>query len=424
MGGTASTEGNITAGMSEGEQLLQKINAVASDYILSQNFKDMKNLAEPDYCNNLVVLTADVIGKFLKAKDVEYLSKEKIEGIEQREVKNENIIYLNKENFNKIPNEIRSEEKNKLCIGIAKFYVKIANLFSSIMFTLNPRYTLTSDKDGKMKTYNLMEKNKISESQDTSLSNVKTVFDNICMKRLEALQNKENFNVSEGYVTINPTFCDMNRKGNISSTSRFESSRDTSVKTLSDEPGIPELEKLYYDVYDYSTGKFTKMSDNMRKNVYEKDLKKFYTEFTGESKIPVDTNGQLTIKSFGQISLKDYSRVDGCQRASYSSSGSDKHKDGIKGQYLNKYTSNIKEKLFTDYATNLKTMMKNIETNQKKLSDIIDKVFILEDGKVVIRTDLTNETLDAIIKDTRGIIVDLYLTCENNFEQGLSIFRS
>jgi len=423
MGETTSTDGNIVTENSDSDKFLQKINAVASDYILSQNFVDMENLAKPDYCNNLVVLTAEVIGKFLKAKEVEYLPTTDAEKLNKPGLKKENIIYLNKQNFNKIPDEIKSQEKSKICIGIAKFYVKIANLFSSIIFTLNPQYTLTSDKDGKSRTYNLMEKNKISELKGVNMSGIKTVFDNICINRLEVLQNKENFNVAEGYVTINPSFCDMNLKQKLGSSSSYGSSRNISVKTLSDEPGIPELEKLYYDVYDYSTGTFKGMTDKTRKNIYEKDLQKFYTEFTGESSIPLDTNGQLTIKSFGQISLKDYSRVDGCQRPTVSRSAAGTT-DNIKGQYLNKYTSNIKEKLFADYANNLKTMMRNIETNQKKLSEIIDKVFILENGKEVVRTDLTNEVLDTLIKDTRGIIVELYLTCEKNFEDGLSIFRS
>ena len=32
------------------------------------------------------------------------------------------------------------------------------------------------------------------------------------------------------------------------------------IKSLSDEPGIPELELLYKDEYDYDEGKFKTMS--------------------------------------------------------------------------------------------------------------------------------------------------------------------
>ena len=41
-----------------------------------------------------------------------------------------------------------------------------------------------------------------------------------------------------------PNFCDLNI------------GKSGSSKTLGNEPGIPELEALYFDVYDYNTGKF------------------------------------------------------------------------------------------------------------------------------------------------------------------------
>ena len=40
--------------------------------------------------------------------------------------------------------------------------------------------------------------------------------------------------------------------------------KDGTSKTMLNEPGIPEMEMLYYDVYDYNTGKFTSMSPEMK----------------------------------------------------------------------------------------------------------------------------------------------------------------
>ena len=53
-------------------------------------------------------------------------------------------------------------------------------------------------------------------------------------------------------------------------------------KTLGQEIGIPELEKLYYDIYDFGTGKFNAMSRKAR-NAYQQDLKTFYKTFTGKN---------------------------------------------------------------------------------------------------------------------------------------------
>ena len=44
------------------------LDILATKYILTQNFQDMKKLGDKEYCNKLVILTADIIKKFLKEK--------------------------------------------------------------------------------------------------------------------------------------------------------------------------------------------------------------------------------------------------------------------------------------------------------------------------------------------------------------------
>ena len=59
--------------------------------------------------------------------------------------------------------------------------------------------------------------------------------------------------------------------------------------SLQDEPGIPELKQLYYDVFDYNLAKFTSMSKKSEEE-YNKDLATFYQAFTGKQKLPVLLN--------------------------------------------------------------------------------------------------------------------------------------
>ena len=68
--------------------------------------------------------------------------------------------------------------------------------------------------------------------------------------------------------------------------------------SLQDEPGIPELKQLYYDVFDYNTAKFTSMSKKSEEE-YNKDLATFYKAFTGKANLPG------SIKSFSDIKLRD-----------------------------------------------------------------------------------------------------------------------
>ena len=439
MGAGTSIQQLESVGKITEQDLLKKIDTVAAQYILTQNFNDMKNLAEKKYCDNLVVLTSEVIGKFLKSKNIEFLADDTDTEKIPDGMKKEDIVFLRNKYFNKLSGAVESNKKKNICIGIAKFYVRIAHIFSSIIFTLNPKF-ITTDSRGIRTSYNLLTKNNMEKSKDGSEPEVKTIFDNICSNRLDVLKNKENYNITEGDVTINPRFCNMNLP------TKDRLTGEISRKTLGDEPGIPELEKLYYDDYDYKTGKFVGMTDKMRKDVYQKDVETFYKEFTGNSDIKNDSDGNPLISSFNQILLKDYSKLDGCKEPgrSLTRRESDEQDEdeqdenaldysrAIRGKYRYRYTSNIKDKFFKKYADNLKLMMTNISTNQKKLSEIIEKIFKYDTNDndsngnmtILINPTLTNAELDDIVKETREVIVQLYLNCEKNFEKGLNIFRT
>mgnify|MGYP006207568931 CR=1 FL=1 len=44
------------------------LDMIAAKYILTQNFKDMEKLSQKAYCDKLVILTTDVIKKFMNEK--------------------------------------------------------------------------------------------------------------------------------------------------------------------------------------------------------------------------------------------------------------------------------------------------------------------------------------------------------------------
>ena len=42
-------------------KLAKEIDYIAANYITTQNFRDMERLADLDHCNNLVIMTANLI---------------------------------------------------------------------------------------------------------------------------------------------------------------------------------------------------------------------------------------------------------------------------------------------------------------------------------------------------------------------------
>jgi hypothetical protein len=390
--------GNTQSNPKKKKTLSQIIDYIATNYILTQNFQDMTKLSDMKYCNDLVILTSKIIANNLSDLEVQYLAQRIKKGVEINEMTKDNVIYLDKDDLKKL--DVRNKtQKRRLCVAIAKHYVKIAHVFAAIVTTINPTYTY-KDSTGSKQHLSLMDKQLLPKNAETQMKRI-----NICSQRLNALINNQDFDVpKDAKVTIKPKFCDIN----------YDKTSETSRK-LSDEPGIPELEKLYYNEYNYDQGGFTGMTDKMRKKVYEKDVEAFYKTFTGNSKLPVDANGVQTIKTFSQIPLRDFHRSKGCEK---------------NGAFTKGHSGTLKDKLFKQYAEHIKKMMVTTEKNQNKLLSIIDKMFVFSINpetklkEVVINPKMDEKALQEIVETTRKLIIELYLKCENDFLEGLEIFEA
>ena len=384
--------------------LFEVVNNIATNYILTQNFKDMQNLvSDLEYCDNLVILTSKIIQEKVHMKDITYMQQKLKAGVPIDKLANDKIAYFEKplEKYD-VKN---TTNKRRMCIGIAKFYIQIANLFSAITMTLNPIF-IYKDETGNEVEVPLSEKDKIPKGVD-----VKVINNNLCQKRIDILMNNNekyndknstiNLNLDDEYI-INPNFCNMNL------------SSSGNIKNMKKMAGIPELRSLYNDVYDYDTGSFKNMSPEMEQE-YNKDLITFYKAFTGESKFPVDPDTQQSaIKSFRDIKLRNYALLSGCKN----------------GNYKQEFTGNLRDSLFIKYANNIKNMIQSTETNQNSLIEILDQVFSVTKNKetgaemFTINPSLNQTKLNALVKDAKNKIMNLYINCEKQFSEGINIYEA
>ena len=119
----------------------------------------MENLKDPKYCDKLIVVTSDVLNKYLTKMDVQYLAQKVKQGVEVNEMTSDGLLYLRQDSLPKIDVK-NAVTKKRMCIGIAKYYVKVAHLFSAIVSTINPTYTY-KDEFGTRKEVPFSEKNRI-----------------------------------------------------------------------------------------------------------------------------------------------------------------------------------------------------------------------------------------------------------------------
>ena len=145
MGNISST--NINAKSNSDKQFdnfYQIIDYIATYYILTMDFKSLSNLSNKEYCDKLVVITSDIIKNYFNDIEITYLAQRIKNGEEVNDLTKENVMFVNKDQLEglDIQNDSKkSIKKKRVCIGIAKFYVKIAHIFASIVTTINPEYT-------------------------------------------------------------------------------------------------------------------------------------------------------------------------------------------------------------------------------------------------------------------------------------------
>ena len=394
MGNTTSTQKPDK----EFDHFYDVIDYIATYYILTMDFKSLKELSKTEYCDKLIVLTSEIINKYFTDLEVEYISQRTENKVEINKKEKQPFIFINKDRLDSldVSNDFqKNTKKTRVCLGIAKFYVKIAHIFAAIVTTMNPVYTYKDAATGNTVKTDFLNKDKIPKGTDRKLEKL-----SICDNRIRALQKGEIIDETIKKTTLQPKICAMNLKKDKSG-----------IKTLEDEPGIPEFMNLYYDKYDYAKGTFTGMTDNT-KVVFQEQLELFYTAFTGKKMTPED---RKTITKFSDIKLKDYNKEPLCQT-------SDIFRSGCR--------ADSNSKLLINYATHIKNMIQRATDNQSKLLKIINQLFTyVKDpfsGKRVIRInpELTEETLQKIVEQTRVLIMNLYITCEKDYVEGVKLYEA
>ena len=87
--------------------LSASIDYLAANFILTSQFQDFKKLTDPKYCNNLVILTSDVIARYLPENEIDFL-KQRLEGsVETNTMTSEKLAYFKRDNIDKM--DIKSE---------------------------------------------------------------------------------------------------------------------------------------------------------------------------------------------------------------------------------------------------------------------------------------------------------------------------
>ena len=438
---------NIGSGSKEASKRFKDtLDLIATQFIVTNDFKGLKMLVNEKYCDDLTILTKDILATRFTTKEIKTLAK------------TDTFFYISKNELARLEANTK-DKKNRMCKQIARFYVRIAHLFASIITTVYPNWSDSGNgQQGQ------------GQGQGQGIE--------FCNARINALKNSILEKKGDlDAVNIQPTVCSLY----------------SNSSTLYAAPGFSALEVLYNDEYDETTGTFNRRSGAMQVK-YENDLESLYEAFTGKSSKPSE------IKSFSDINIAALSsRFSECgpkqksdrsgeilqqeqlqqqQRDQQRQQQEDQRRRQEQDPYNYrqreqnpmarimeennreleriKLRAEIKEKSireeganmsgvmtsstnlrvkktgssFSNYAAHIRTMAGNADKFKARLLEIVDKLFLVvkndatsNQAKITIHPALSNEMLNQLVNQTRDIIVQLYLGCERDFYTGIKLLR-
>lgn len=411
MGANGSTA-NTTAENEGADKFRQRVNLIATKFIMTPDFERLGALSDEKYCSDLMILTRDLLSNKFNTKQINYLA--------MGNIKKETLLYISRNDLANIESGMR-DKKKMMCNGIARFYVRIAHVFAAIISTVSPNWKAGNADTGSNGT------------------------PDFCKVRIDSLLKSARLTRDENgkgeHVLVQPTVCSLY----------------ASESSMMAQPGFPDLDPLYNDIYDFEKGVFNRRSSAM-KSKYESDLTMLFSAFTGSSNKPD------TVKRFSDINIVSLAkRIPECgphvptaQPApvpEVSKVADQDHRVAekieiarvrqnaeLQDKYMRSSATNLSGSFtsppigmfktngaYSDYAAHVKTMMSNADRARNSLLKILDKMFLIvmvdSKPKITIHPTLTSDNLDSLVNQTRDQILQLYMGCERDFYTGMKLLR-
>lgn len=388
--------------------ILHKMDIIAAKYITSLHLDEYDEFKSSDKCKDMVILTSDQIANTMKYADIQHMNTRISDGYdydyrsEKTDIPRGKALYGNRSQIIKA-SESNQNDKRRICNGIAKFYIRIAQIYAAIVKATNPSLRIGTDLNNK---YN----KKVFNKGKIEFSLCGNIADNVAGKFRDEVEYGDRH--ANPLLKINPQFC----KANL---------------FLGDETGIMELEELFKDEYDYDTGEYKMTRDTDR---YMTIYNQFYRTFTGESY----SSKSDKLPRFSDIPVSKYEVCTMDNLPNESTLQPEPNVDSI----LNSITDpsenrsmrllfETEKKYFTEYAMRLKKFFYRLHRDETAIMEILNQIFIFrtsyktsEDEQVTIHPSLTVNKLERIAMDTRNLIAELYMMCQTNQSELHNSYRN
>lgn len=345
--------------------------------IILKEVKFNSTLTDSGKCEKLIIITSEVLNR-LPFRLISYMDRrhklfseryEMINAVDRALLVNTNPEILKESKLD----EQNVFRKKQMCVGIARFYVQIGNLFNAIMTTTKPyNYEYiqknTPDNFYDMLTFGLLDGRESMNNKD------KPKYYTYNMAGFARRQNdmktkmEKLLKIGEMDMKISPGKGICSIKKDMEDIKITPMSTTTTASTINENKIKPSifamLEELYFDIFHQTSSvnpkspQFIAMSDDMRNKIYKRDVHELYRIVTG-GKEPSDD-----IKTFA-----DVSRYINDNAAIHTWCETNKGLE-IKVDNTMRYNST-----FVKYIKHIQKMNYNISKQRRTIVQLLDRVF-------------------------------------------------
>ncbi len=460
MGNSVSSISNPN--MDETRNMALRLDLYAQRIILKE-VKFNSTLGDSGKCEKLIIITSEVLNR-LPFRLISYMDRrhklfsknyEDINAMDRALLVNTNPEILKESKLD----EQNVFRKRQMCVGIARFYVQIGNLFNAIMSTMRPynyEYIQKNMPDNfyDMLTFGLLDgpevRNKDKSKYDTYNMAGFTRRQNDVKDKMARLLKPGEINMN---ITPGSGICSIKKDiDNIKITPMSSTTTASTITQNKIKPSIfAMLEELYFDIFheissSNKSPQFIAMSEEMKNKIYRHDVAELYRIVTG-GKEPGDD-----IKTFADVShyINDNNKInEWCE-----------NNRGLEIPVNNNVRYNP---IFVKYIKHIQSMNYRISKQRRGIVKLLDRVFnimnksedviheieeSLDKGEsrrytgfeqddqysrdffrlnlkydFFINPNLTDADLQAITNEARTRIVRLYADSYKNFLTGFEILQ-
>jgi len=378
MGNNVSSGNSSSINSSNSDELRNmalRLDLYAQRIILKE-VKFNSTLGDSGKCEKLIIITSEVLNR-LPFRLISYMDRRHKLFSERYEMINAMDRALLVNTNPEILKESKLDEQNvfrkkQMCVGIARFYVQIGNLFNAIMSTMRPynyEYIQRNMPENfyDMLTFGLLDgaesRNKDKAKYETSSMAGFVRRQNDTKMKMERLLRMGDQTMK---ITPGSGICSIQKDmENIKITPMSTTTTASTTTQNKIKPSIfAMLEELYFDIFhetssvNPSSPQFIAMSERMKNKIYKRDVAEIFRIVT-DGKEPGED-----IRTFADVSkyINDNDKMkEWCNKN--------------KGLELNVDNNMRSNPLFVKYIRHIQNMNYQISKQRKVIVRLLDRVF-------------------------------------------------